>query len=280
MRLKTLVCTVCMFTTAVAMGQPSADSSGEPSIEFPYVLKIAPGNVLVVYGHVIRNEVLVTWEPGDSLRVEGLPILPKPSVPRIVLSEHGLAKTYGRVDYVRERVDSGYTWRQATDASFQKRHEEIQSARAVYATVIDSTGSHEKAARAVSNSFDRSLLRPGYEPVVTLTHTSVEWQGGFTDHDMPELEFNRGNPDFKEIFKKTTEEGRACFKTRQLVWWLGGPGICVVMENPGGMRASCGDSARRAVAQIEAAEMGSIKEGRIDETDLRRIIDTQAPESE
>ena len=58
-----------------------------PDIEFPYVLRIAEGNVLFVHGHEYRDSVIFTYEPGDSLRMEGMAILPPPPFPSEPMSE-------------------------------------------------------------------------------------------------------------------------------------------------------------------------------------------------
>jgi len=285
MRLIALLSVVSMSIAAVGMSPPATDGSGEPPIEFPYVLKIPSGSVLIVQGREFRDEVQFTWSLGESLRVEGFPIRPRRAAPRRVFSEQELAFAYGRVDYVRERIDSGYTWHQAVDAWYEKRDKEIQSARARYGAVLDSTGSPEKAAEAVSDSFDRSLLRPGYEPIVTLTSTSVQWQGAPFQHsvhlpeptgELPEID----EPELKEWFRKKTEEEYAKLEARSLAHWfdwrIGAQRV--VIESSRGRIIFSGEEARRAMAQIEDAKRGNIKEGPVDETELRRIMNIETSE--
>jgi hypothetical protein len=277
MRAGVLLNVVFLLVVCLASFLPAASVEHKDAIRFPYLLTIAPGNVLVVHGHVFRDSVLITREPGDSLRVEGLPIYPLPPVPRKVISEHGLAKIYGRVDYVRELVDSGYTWWQATEKYFRKMGETVRSAQAVYKTVIDSTGSHEKAAQAAVDSFDRSLVEPGTEPVVTRTSVIVSWQGSVTEHIMSRRRRSDDRPVLEEIFGKSTEEDIVRLKVRELATWLDGRrrGTYFVLKSPRGTSIYGGKTALKAIAQIEEAKRGNITDGPVDEREIRRVIGVQ-----
>ncbi len=263
-----LVIAVVISLAGVAAG----NGSGE-EIEFPYLLKIAPGNVLIVHGHDFRDEVWITWEPGDSLRVEGLPILPLPPVPRKVLSERGLAEVYGTVEHVRDLVDSGYTWRQATQAYLRERSDVRRSMVHLYEAVLDSTGSTDKAAGAVAEFSDRSLLEPGTKPVVTRTSIIVSWQGSVTEHIMLKPASGQERTEFPEV----SEEDQAKIKTRDLAAWLDGrrTGTYVVLKSHRGTNVFAGDAARSAIDQIEKAKEGNIGEGPVDKRELERVIEMQ-----
>jgi hypothetical protein len=181
------------------------------------------------------------------------------------------------VDYVRERVDSGYTWRQATDAYNKTIEKTIKSVLAVYRSVIDSSGSHEKAAEAVLGSLDRSLLEPGTEPVVTRTSLAVSWQGSIEEHIMFGRLTARKQPESQETYKSTTEEDIVRRKTRELAAWLDGRrrGTYFVLKSPRGTTILGGDAALRAVAQVDEARRGKFTEGPIDEIEMRRLLNVE-----
>jgi len=268
-----LVAALLSVSTGVAL----ADEV-EEEITFPYLLKMAPGNVLVVHGHDFTGEVWLTYTPGDSLRVEGLPIYPLPPDPPRVFSEMQLAKAYGKVDYVQDLVDSGYTWHQATDAYNQKVNAAIGAMLDLYESVLDSTGDTKQAETAVVDSFDRSLLEPGTEPFVSSSSIIVKWQGSMTEHISLKHIRERGRePRSFPWAKAKTEEDIAEVKARTLIHWLDGTmgDNLFVLKSPRGTCIFGGDDARRAMAQIEEAKRGNVMEGLVDETELRRVIGVQ-----
>jgi hypothetical protein len=236
-------------------------------VEFPYLLRIAEGSVLVVHGHDFRDSVWITWENGDSMRVEGLPVVPPPPVPRKVLSEGAYASLYGKVPYVRSLVDSGATWREAYQVWSEKRKEIERSMVRLYNQIIDSTGSHEAAVRAVDAAIDRSLLEPGARIEVTSRYLEVTWQGRPREQVMCSTSTPLEGP----LLPLELDAERMRSSARRLAFFLAPPrkSPAFVNWNPRGFGAGGG---QEAIDQLEMAKRGVKVDGFMDYTELERIF--------
>ncbi|HVP58626.1 MAG TPA: hypothetical protein VMU02_11055, partial [bacterium] len=164
----------------LSMSAAVADT-GSPTqteqLKFPYLLKIGAGNVLIVHGRQMSGSVTITWAAGDTVRINGVGVYPPPRVPPKQFSEQELADVYGKVPLVRDIVKTGATWHVAV-AKYNERREDLGlRMNMLYWAVMDSTGSHGAAARAVLDSVDRSLLTPGSEPRVSRSSLIVDWDG-------------------------------------------------------------------------------------------------------
>ncbi len=236
-------------------------------VEFPYLLRIAEGSVLVVHGHDFRDSVWITWEYGDSMRVEGLPVVPPPAVPRKILSEGAYASIYGKVPYVRNLVDSGATWREAYQAWSEERGRIKRSMVRLYNEVIDSTRSREAAIQAVKTAIDRSLLEPGARIEVTSQYLEVTWQGVPREHVM----CSNFTPLEGPLLPVERDAERMRSSARRLALFLAPPrkGPAFVNWNPRGFIAGGG---REAIDQLEMAKKGIKVDGLMDYTELKRIF--------
>ena len=269
----------CLVAALLAASAGVALSNDlQEEITFPYLLKMAPGNVLVVHGHDFTGEVWLTYAPGDSLRVDGLPVYPPPRIPPKVLSEAGLAGTYGRVDYVRQLVDSGYTWRRATEDYKRRRRKATADAVTLYRSVMDSTGDTRQAAAAVADSFDCTLLEPGTVPRISESRMVVHWQGCLEEYIWlrPINDPGEEGPRLLLPVEKTEAE-KARGRAQVLIHFLSGSRKCPLFFNqtPGGYGIWTGERYDQAVAQLEEAKRGNIIEGPMKERDLRRVIEAQ-----
>jgi hypothetical protein len=236
-------------------------------IEFPYLLRIAEGSVLVIHGHDFRDSVWITWEYGDSMRVGGLPVVPPPPVPNRTLSEGSYASIYGKVPYVRSLVDSGATWREAYQAWREKRDGIKRSMVKLYNEVMDSTGSQEAAVQAVHDAIDRSLLEPGARIEVTSQYLEVTWQGMPREHVM----CSNMTPFEGPLLPRERDEKRMRSSARRLAMFLAPPrkGPSFVNWNPRGFSAGGG---QEAINQLEMAKQGIKVDGFMDYTELKRIF--------
>ncbi len=238
---------------------------------FSHLLKIADGNVLLVHGHVLTDDVQITWVPGDSLRVNGMAVFPPPPVPPKVFSEERLAELYGSAPFVTALVESGFTWAEASRAYCARRAEVCRSIQRVYWQVRQSSGSHGAAAAAVLDSVDRSLLDPQCEPEVTSSAVLIRWKGGRCE----ELVFlGHGPPSQHQTPRDKLTRERAESETRRLVTWLDGKrtGPHFVLISPRAYAMWGGKSAREALGQTKEAMAGRKTGGPIDEIELDRII--------
>jgi hypothetical protein len=241
-----------------------------PDIEFPYVLRIAEGNVLVVHGRVFRDSVTFTWAPDDSLRIEGLAVMPAPAMPPKTYTEERLAEVYGDVPFIVDLVDKGYTW----DAAVQQYDVKILQIRswmlATYRAVLDSTGSHEKARKAVLDSVDRSLFEDGAAPWIGESMIKAPWAGGFVEF-IPLKEPEPFTPPPEEI---PSPKEKAIRYTVSASRWLDRPGATpwVAVVDRRGIRGMSGSNAYEAIDQIENAGRGEFVDGPLDEFTLEEII--------
>jgi hypothetical protein len=241
-----------------------------PAIEFPYVLRIAEGNVLVVHGRVFRDSVTFTWEPDDSLRIEGLAVMPSPPVPPKTYTEERLAEIYGDVPFIVDLVGQGYTW----DAAVEQYDVRILQIRSwmleTYRAVMDSTGSYEEAKKAVLDSVDRSLFEDGVAPWIGQFMIKAPWQGGFVEY-IPLKEREPFTPPPEEI---PSPREKAVRYTVSVSRWLGRRGATpwVTVVDRRGIERMSGENAREALNQIERAGWGESVEGPLDEFTLEEIL--------
>lgn len=82
-------------------------------VMLPCEFEVPPQNRLYVYGRRIHEAVL-TLAPGDSLRVNGIPIKPlRPGPPAQWLTDEQSAKVYGNAPLFKELVQSGMSAQEA-----------------------------------------------------------------------------------------------------------------------------------------------------------------------
>jgi len=273
---------------------------GKDEVEFPYTLEIAPGNYLFVDGHEFHGEVVCTWEVGDSVRIEGIPVLPSRPVPRKERSEAELMEKYGgdafmleRVDegmtwkealrekelwtsyrwnpYIVERVEEGMTWEEAVSEYFRRMEETGDLANRAYWKVLEATGSKEKAAAAALDSLDRTLLDPTFEPRVSTTGMALRFMGqeelgiSFTykpPWEMPTLE-ERQRVTPKKASYIIRSISSCASQTRT---------ACMQLVSRTAHISLYGGSVAKAVKQIAESKGGTISDGPIPEREMRRIL--------
>lgn len=77
---------------------------------FPYQVVMALQNLLIVDGYELRGGVVFTWQEGDSLRVNGIPILPARRSPFGPTKEKDEERVMGflmRIPFAKVMFDSG-----------------------------------------------------------------------------------------------------------------------------------------------------------------------------
>jgi hypothetical protein len=270
-------------------------------VEFPYTLEIAPGNYLFVDGHEFHGEVVCTWEAGDSVRIEGIPVLPSRPAPRRERSESELMEKYGddafmleRVGegmtwsgalrekelwksyrsnpYISGRVDEGMTWDEAVGEYFRRLEETGDLANRAYWKVLEATGSKERAAAAALDSLDRTLLDPTFEPEVATTGMALRFVGqeelkmAFTYKPPWEM------PTLEELQRVTPKKAQGL--ARSLALTLGrqeGTWMKVISSQVGKMTFA-GRAVSKALKQIEEGEKGRLTTGPLPERELKLIL--------
>ncbi len=268
---RVMVFVACFFLVTLGLllgGVSCADK--ETALQSPCTIKIAPGNYLFVAGHEFHGEVVCTWAAGDTLRIEGIPVLPR-RIPPFTLSETRLEEIYGKVPYVLDLVQKGTTWHEAVDQYHQETRKVELTARRVYWRVRETSGSGKLASQAVLDSLDRSLIDPSVEPTAGYSEISFKWAGlpgtgsflfGSTP---PPPDSLRGRP-------WTLTEKRASEFLSTLAMDLGNdPGPVMIVLAPGGLTL-VGKAVEKALSQIEAAEKGESAKGPLHDKEMEAII--------
>jgi len=271
MRARVDVLILSMVLAALVLPTMGSAQVEVPDIEFPYVLRIAPGNVLVVHGRVCRDSVTFTWEPEDSLRIEGMAVAPAPPMPPKTYTDGDLAKVYGDVPFIVGLVEQGMAWEQARD-EFHRKSLVIRSWMLnTYRAVMDSTGSHEEAKRAVLDSVDRSLFRD--ETALEITESSIwaTWEGTGTER-IPLQERQPFRPPPEQVLSPREKAVR--FTASTDFRWLAETWTThyVVVVDRRGRRGMSGDNAAEALRQIEMIGKNKFIDGPLDEFTLEEII--------
>jgi hypothetical protein len=149
----------------------------ESELEFPYKLKIADGNHLFVMGRHLGGDVILTWEKGDSVRIEGMAVYPSPRPPALPLPADVLEETYGRVPFIVGLVNEGTSWAEASDRYEARRRDLGTHAKEVYRKALDSGVSEEAASQVALDSLDISLFDPSFDIDVRPAAIIVRWKG-------------------------------------------------------------------------------------------------------
>jgi len=251
------------------------EDGSEGLVEFPYEIEIAPQNVLFVDGYEFHGKVTCTWEPGDSLRIEGIPILPRrplPFGPPAEEREAMVRALFGKVPFVQEQLDSGKSWSEAMDAYERHLRRYIYNAKAVYWRVLERTRSEDSAVEAVIDSLDRSYLDPSFEPRVFPGGMQVKFLGerrpvGIDFGEKPPWEM----PSLEELQRVTQE--RASDYVRGLARELGSSTETLVVRSITSSTTVMGRGVvEEAIRQIEEGRKGRLVEGPLDEEQLKLIL--------
>lgn len=276
------------------------EDGSEGLVEFPYEIEIAPQNVLFVDGYEFHGKVTCTWEPGDSLRIEGIPILPRrprprelyPSEERVqkkwanepfvrqcvekgmtwheAVREYELSERYGQVPFVKQLVEQGRTWAAAVH-EYNKRIEEITSAsNRAYWKVLLSTGSKELAAQAALDSLERTFVDPSFEPKASAYGMVVKFQGYPVPHSIAFSEKPPWEMPSLEELQRVTRK-KASDVARRLQRYLSQTGTQALMVGSGHLELG-GGVVEEAMRQIEEGRKGRLVEGPLDERELKLIL--------
>lgn len=272
MRLCVFAWIVCLLAAGAVTTLALDDSpDSTSSLEFPHRLRIAPGNVLFVHGHEFRDEIVFTWQEGDTLRIEGLPVLPPPSAPTSRLADDRLESLYGEVPYVQNLVAEGHSWRDAASAYNLRRGEFAKTLERVFWNALAVSGSESLAVKAVRDSMDWTIVSPSPEPKVTARGVGLAWKGmkywysiGFSDTP-PDGPPTPGTTRYTEKYIKSIVRG--------ISERLGGEIETRWMEIiSGGHTTLGGESVAEALRQIQEAENGRSIEGPLTERELLQIL--------
>jgi len=247
-------------------------------LEFPYTIKIAPENRLYVHGHEITGEAVCTWAPGDTMRINGLAVLPTPRSPEKVIPEERLEEVYKGVPFVRLLVEGGSTWAEAVEAFSEKIDQLYLEAGNRYWDVLERTGSDELAVEAVLDSLDHALLDPESEPRVVNRRLMLDYTGlGREAFDM------RTRPDFTRWRTVSRIASEAEARAKLTLW---AANLCsvkkpwVVIIRSGGETLVGGeDQARAARKEIDRAlETGVVEPEMLSKQALEEILSRRGGE--
>jgi hypothetical protein len=221
-----------------------------------YTLTIAPGNYLFIYGHEFHGDVACTLEPGDSLRIGGLPVLPRRADPPPVLSEEEIREVFDDVPFIQERVQQGETWARASEAYYERVAQMRESAKGVYSRELARTGSRELAMEAALDSLDRSLLDPTFELEVSGSQIKLRLEGLVVPRSYDLAAPASSAPAAKSPRVATVPEAMEFLEG--ISGRLGGDLTAAVMEVlMGGDTRLVGAAVARALKQIEEGEKGN-----------------------
>ena len=250
---------------------PGCGGDRNQSEEVRYTLTIAPGNYLFIYGHEFHGDVVCTLQPGDSLRIGGLPVLPRRLPPPRVFSDTELREAFGRVPFVQQRLRDGDTWTEASETYWQRVMEMDRSAERVYRREVGRSVSREFAAKAALDSLDRSLVDPAVKPEVTGGEITLSLEGLYGPHH---IELGRA-PSSAPTTKQP--EAVAPEKTMKLLEGIsgrlgGGPkGVWMVVMTHSD-RILSGAEVARALNQLEAEARGDSASGPLSPYELQGIL--------
>ena len=114
-------------------------------VALPLEFDVAPSNRLYVDGVLIEHAGITTSE-GDSLYLNGVPILPRRPCPKSPpLSEETYARLYGSVPFVQRLMESGASAREAGEAYVAERDRMFRELRDIYVAARRSGKSKDEA---------------------------------------------------------------------------------------------------------------------------------------
>jgi hypothetical protein len=144
------------------VGQPDVPQSPTDCV-FPMNVRVAAVHSVVFKTRadslvLTGTTVTFDWNEGDSLRLNGIPILPgRPALePRFPESTY--RRLYGRVPFVLAKVDSGMTWQEAAEAYSHDLDALTLRCWNLYLDLVARTGDRATAARLVRDALQTSPL--------------------------------------------------------------------------------------------------------------------------
>jgi hypothetical protein len=247
--------------------------SSEHPIQFPVSFEIAEGNHLFVMGRHFVGPVTLTWEPGDSVRVEGMAIHPVPEGPPREISEEELERIYGTVPFIVDLVESGATWKEAARSYNELRTGIEMDAIRRYGRVLWSSGSEEVATKSVVDSLDTSLFDPDFEITWSPGYVVVKWDGMWYQAEF-RLHQEAKFPGARKRVREPISEDDASAFTRSIMHRLGGDlgGVRMEVFSTGHVTLS-GAAVGKALNQIEQSDHGKLVEGPLFDPDLELILE-------
>lgn len=244
-------------------------------IEFPYQVVMAPQNLLIVDGYELRGKVVFTWEEGDSLRVNGIPIVPSRLSPfRPPPEEEMRKKAWWReklmeLPYVAELVRSGKTVEEASEIYDRRCENAVDSVIAAYWRKYLATGSTDSGVAAAWGALDTVLFDPSQTKIfpsgLVTKFKGRQYDFTIAFRDKPPWEY----PSREEMSRFTYE--KACYHVRSLRMDLKTSDTQVLVVN-GSYRVMGGRVVDEAVAQIEAGLKGRYIKGPLSEEDVRWVL--------
>jgi len=236
--------------------------------EFRGTLTIAPGNYLFIYGHEFHGDVVCALEPGDSVRVGGLPVYPRRLPPPRVFSEEELREVFDKVPFILDRVREGQTWNQASEAYWQRVGAMEQSAERAYRREVGSTGSHDRGVKAALDSLDWSLLDStkvnGRE--ITLWKKGLLGSSSFHVTAAPPA-----RPSVKQPQVATPQKAREILQHLSRTVGPGARGVSMEVLTHGDTILA-GGAVAEALTQIEEAQSGNPASGPLSAYELEGIL--------
>ncbi|MBC8450632.1 hypothetical protein H8D73_00280 [bacterium] len=242
-------------------------------VTLPLEFEVAPGNRLYVDGMLIERVHLSTGV-NDSLYLNGIPILPhRPCPKEAPLSEETYRLIYGSVPYVRQRMQSGASARDAAEAYLAEHRRIVGALHGVFMEARESGKSRDTAcaeAFAALREIDE-LEMIDWDGEVWQSHDTivVTWKGLRGQEEILLLD---PGPEKPEVL---TEKQKRRLATRlyELLGQAGAP--CWYVITCGGTTIAVGetDVARMRAHLEEVLSTGVATDGALSRRGAREILE-------
>jgi len=286
MRAWLLVVALLMVAIAPQQAEANGEAPGGPRslelaereiIALPCEFDVPPHNRLYVYGERIQHAVL-TLEPGDSLRVNGIAVRPlRPGPPPPLPTQSDWAETYGQAPMFQRLLTAGRSPEEAGREFLTQQGVLRQRIRQTYAELVESLG---EETQAVERAFEllpeldtEDMLDWSQEIRVGEGCLWLSWKGrsGFErvplGRDVPHE--HRGAPTPEWV-----ERGKRLFATTVFERMSKWAGPCWYFITHGGTTLLCGENEIGGAAdQIQhARETGEVVEGPLPERTVILVL--------
>lgn len=251
-------------------------------VMLPCEFEVPPQNRLYVYGRRIHEAVL-TLAPGDSLRVNGIPIKPlRPGPPAQWLTDEQSAKVYGNAPLFKELVQSGMSPQEAAREFVRRQGALHWRIRHAYSEAIEAgrgaSGALEHTL-GMLRELDRDMLID-WDRQVTSGEIYVElyWKGmrGPERITLRDEVVRYLGPPTPEVQEREKLHFATTIYERMATW----KGPCWYFITHGGTVMGCGSRNVQVIRdQLQhARDTGEAIEGPVPEDAVMRIIENEQAE--
>lgn len=242
----------------------------------PVEFDVVAINRLYVDGVLIEH-VCLTTEEGDSLYLNGVPILPRRPCPKSPpLSEEIYARLYGSVPFVQELMKSGVSAREAGEAYGAERDRIFRELRDIYVAARrsgrDKDAAGAEAFAALKDIDEHELINWDGEVSQSYNSFVVKWKGMRAKAGMLLPEPMQKAPPEQPAMPSEEEKRILATRLYQLLGRGGAP--CWYVITCGGISIDVGEEAvARVKAHLdEARKTGVIKGGVLSRRPVEQIL--------